>query len=114
MKTDNLAMMQTDPRLYGKNIPKFEKFVLFLILSLPSVIVYATIWRLNDAMICGISLTLLYYGICGIHYWKVDSSQWKHILRKDFSGNSHAKIMYHLRFCVLFSLIFSGLLILYC
>lgn len=107
-------MMQRDARLYGKNIGKMEKFVLFLLLALPSVIVYSTIWRLHDAMICGVALSLTYYGICGVHYWKVDSSIWKHILKKDFSGNSAAKVVYHFWFCLLFSLIFSGLMVLYC
>lgn len=114
MKTDNLAMMQPDARLYGKNITKKHKFLLFLLLSVPSVLVYSTIWRLNDAMICGLSLCLFYFGICGIHYWKVDASQWKHVIRKDFSGNSWAKFIYHFWFVLLLSLIFSGLMILYC
>lgn len=114
MKTDNMAMMERDARLYGRGISKKEKFVLFLLLAIPAVLVYSTIWRLNDAMICGLALTLFYYGIAGIHIWKVDTSQWKHIIKKDFSGNSGAKVMYHFWFCILFSLIFSGLLILYC
>lgn len=114
MKTDNLAMMQRDARLYGKDISKSRKLLLFLLLAAPSVLVYSTIWRLNDAMICGLALSLFYFGICGIHIWKVDTSQWKHIIKKDFSGNSMAKFIYHFWFVVLFSLIFSGLMILYC
>lgn len=109
MKTDNLAMMEKDPRLYGIGVSKMVKITAFVTLALPPIICWATIWRLNDAMICGLSLTALYLGLSALHWWKIDRNLWRHVVRREFSGNSYAKFVYYFWFCVIFSLILSAL-----
>lgn len=109
MKTDNLAMMEKDAKLYGRGVSKKIKFLAFLALALPAIICWATIWRLRDAMIAGLSLSSLYLGLSVLHWWKIDKNMWRYVIKRDFSGNSYAKILYYFWFCLIISLVLSAL-----
>lgn len=113
MKTDYLATMQKDPKLYGKRLTWRSKLAAFVALSLPIIIAWATVWRLMDAMICGVALSLLYYGLSLLHFWKVDPSLWHHVIRKDLGGNRKSKLNYYFWFCLFVSLLLSALTVPY-
>lgn len=113
MKTENLGLMDKDAKLFGKDIDSKTKIINLAALMLPCLIVWGFAWAMRDAMFCGFILTLYYLLVIGLHYWKVDASLWKVVIRRIFSGNTATRLLYNVLFCVGSSIIYGIIICFY-
>lgn len=113
MKTENLGLMDKDAKLFGKDIDTKTKAINFVTLILPCLIVWGFAWAMRDAMFCGFILTLYYLLTICLHYWKVDASLWKVVVRRIFSGNTATRLLYNIAFCVGSSIVYGIIICFY-
>ena len=114
MQTEDITMLDKDPQVFGNGLNMQSKGMMALVAFLPSVIVWATIWRLKDAMICGWILLIYYFAICCLHRKYIGSGLWKHAIRRDLSGNLSTRLLYNVNFAIVSSVVIFVCLFLYC
>jgi hypothetical protein len=113
MKNENLGLMDKDVKMFGKDIDNTTKVVNFAAIVLPCIIVWGFAWALRDAMFCGAILSIYYGLVIALHYWRVDSSLWKVVVRRIFSGNTGARLLYNIGFCVGSSIVYGIIICFY-
>ena len=114
MQTEDITKLDKDPLVFGNGLNMQSKGMMALVAFLPSVIVWATIWRLKDSMICGWTLLVYYVGISCLHYKYIGSGLWKHAIRRDLSGNLWTRVLYNINFSIICSILIFICLFLYC